>query len=378
MNFFDIKKLNDFLKKNKLKLSQDQLDQINYEIAEKIKIIKKSEKNKKRKEKLDEQEKKYNTNILSKEKKNLLPSWVKNELKDSKIIGNSKKVILTKSGKKYHIDNKLNDLSGNEWSYFLRSVINTRYPTSGDEAYAHHLRKIHPSPKPPQLMRDIIKFFTKENEIILDYFMGVGGTLLGASLCGRKAIGIDLSSKYISVYKKSSKELKLKEQTTIKGDCLEVLKNQKEINKILSGKKVSLIAIDPPYGDMMSREKTGEAVKKNLSTKATPFTSSKNDLGNMDWKNFLSKFIESIKLSANYLKNNGHIVIFIKDLQPKNKKTNLLHADIIEEVNKLENIHYTGMKIWADESINLYPYGYPFSFVSNQLHQYIMIFKKKL
>lgn len=303
---------------------------------------------------------------------------MKNELKDSKIIGNSKKVILTKSGKKYHIDNKLNDLSGNEWSYFLRSVINTRYPTSGDESYAHHLRKIHPSPKPPQLMRDIIKFFTKENEIILDYFMGVGGTLLGASLCGRKAIGIDLSSKYISVYKKSSKELKLKEQKTVKGDCLEVLKNQKEINKILSGEKVSLIAIDPPYGDMMSREKTGEAVKKNLSTKATPFTSSKNDLGNMDWKNFLSKFIESIKLSANYLKNNGHIVIFIKDLQPKNKKTNLLHADIIEEVNKIENIHYTGMKIWADESINLYPYGYPFSFVSNQLHQYIMIFKKKL
>ena len=32
----------------------------------------------------------------------------------------------------------------------------------------------------------------------------------------------------------------------------------------------------------------------------------------------------------------------------------------------------------TDESINLYPYGYPHSFVSNQLHQYIMIFRKKL
>ena len=82
-----------------------------------------------------------------------------------------KKVILTKNGQKFHLDNKLNDLAGNEWSYFLRSVINTRYPTKGEESYAHHIRKIHPSPKPPQLMRDIIKFFTKENEHILDYFM---------------------------------------------------------------------------------------------------------------------------------------------------------------------------------------------------------------
>ena len=37
----------------------------------------------------------------------------------------------------------------------------------------------------------IINFFTKENEYVLDYFMGVGGTLLGASLSNRNALGID-------------------------------------------------------------------------------------------------------------------------------------------------------------------------------------------
>ena len=44
----------------------------------------------------------------------------------------------------------------------------------------HHIRKIHPTPKPPQLMRDLIQFFTKEGELVFDTFMGVGGTLLGA------------------------------------------------------------------------------------------------------------------------------------------------------------------------------------------------------
>ena len=128
--------------------------------------------------------------VLSKDEIDALPSWVKKEIKDSVIIGNSGDVIQVPDGRKYHRKNKLNDLPGGQWTFFLNSVINTRFPTNGVEAYAHDIRKIHPSPKPPQLMRDIIEFFTKENELVLDYFMGVGGTLLGASLCNRNAIGI--------------------------------------------------------------------------------------------------------------------------------------------------------------------------------------------
>ena len=200
--------------------------------------MKKKEKNKKRKQQLDILEKKYDLKILSKDQIEKIPNWIKKQLKDCKVIGNSKKVILTKNGQKYHLDNKLNDLAGNEWNYFLRSVINTRYSTSGDEGFAHHIRKIHPSPKPPQLMRDIIKFFTKKNDHILDYFMGVGGTLLGASLSKRNALGIDLSSKYITAYKRASKELNLKEQKTIKGDCLEILREKKLIEEYLKKKTI--------------------------------------------------------------------------------------------------------------------------------------------
>ena len=43
---------------------------------------------------------------------------------------------------------------------------------------------------------------------------------------------------------------------------------------------------------------------------------------------------------------------------------------------EIPNIEYRGMKIWSDESINLYPYGYPYAFSMNQLHQYILIFRK--
>lgn len=314
---------------------------------------------------------------LSKEQIETLPNWVKDDIGNAYFLGESKNVIMVSNGKKYNILNKLNDLSGGEWTYFLNSVISTKYPTSGDDGYAHHIRKIHPSPKPPQLMRDIIKFFTKENELVFDFFAGTGGTLLGASLCNRKAVGIDLNQDYIDAYKQASKYLNLKEQEFICGDCLKILKDKKQINQIFDNNRASLILIDPPYGDMMARNKTGEAIKKGRNTSPTPFTNLETDLGNMDWNRFLICFKQSIVDGMEYLKKGGHIVVFIKDIQPSKKSTNLLHADIIHELNTINNVRYLGTKIWADLNVNLYPYGYPYTFVANQIHQYILIFRKE-
>ena len=314
---------------------------------------------------------------LTKEQIKSLPSWVKKDLKNSHLIGSSKKVIQTSDGKKYHLSNPLNSLSGGQWTFFLNSVINTRYPTSGEESYAHHIRKIHPSPKPPQLTRELIEFFTKEGELVFDYFMGVGGTLLGASLSGRKCIGIDLNKQFVESYKEANQYLNLEEQETFVGDSIEILKDKKKLSEIFGDRKASLILIDPPYGDMMAREKTGEAVKKKGDTSPTPYTNLKSDLGNMELQEFYKVFKESVKNSLSILKDKGHLIVFIKDLQPKEKELNLLHADLITSLNEIDDLYYLGTKIWADQGVNLYPYGYPYAYVSNQIHQYILIFKKK-
>jgi DNA modification methylase len=346
------------------------------EIDSKTKEQSKIKKNKKRIQANDDAKTHTSAeSFLTKEEISALPSWVRKEIKDSILIGNSGDVIKVPDGRKYHRKNKLNDLPGGQWTFFLNSVINTRFPTTGVEAYAHDLRKVHPSPKPPQLMRDIIEFFTKENEIVLDYFMGVGGTLIGASLCNRKAIGIDLNEKYIDVYKLANKALGLEEQVTVLGDSIKLLKDGNALKSQLRTKKASLILIDPPYGDMLAREKTGEAIKKKQDTSPTPFTNLASDLGNMEIEEFFPIFQESIKNSLQFLKPRGHIVVFMKDLQPSKSSPNLLHARVIEDLSAINGLRYLGMKIWADQGVNLYPYGYPFSYVANQIHQYIMIFR---
>lgn len=307
---------------------------------------------------------------------NQLPSWIRENINDARVYGSQNKGLILPDGRKYHLDNKLNDLTGREWTYFINSVFATRYSTNGKDSFAHHIRKTHPTPKPPQLMRDLILFFTKENEFVLDAFMGVGGTLLGAALCGRKAAGIDLNQQYIEAYRKAAAELNLSEYDAVCADSLQYLKDPLLVNQLTKGVPISLFLIDPPYANMMSKEKTGADISV-YGKNSTPFSELSSDLGNMDRSQFIEALKKSVELVLPYMKFRGYVVLFIKDLQPHKKFTNLLHAEVVESMNEIPNLNYKGLKIWADETTKLYPYGYPYSFVANQIHQYILVFRKE-
>jgi len=97
-----------------------------------------------------------------------------------------------------HPRNTLNELSGEEWLYFTKSVWTTAYPSE----LGHDLRRQHGANKPPRLMARLIEFFTTSGELVLDPFAGVGGTLLGAAIARapRRALGIELSAEWAAIY----------------------------------------------------------------------------------------------------------------------------------------------------------------------------------
>ena len=97
-----------------------------------------------------------------------------------------------------HPDNTLNELSGEEWLYFTKSVLTTAYPSE----LGHAARKAHGANKPPRLMARLIEFFSRTGELVLDPFAGVGGTLLGAAIARgpRRALGIELDPRWVAVY----------------------------------------------------------------------------------------------------------------------------------------------------------------------------------
>lgn len=275
---------------------------------------------------------------------------------------------------KFSTKNTLNDLTGSEWIHFLCSVEVTNFPTSGDNSYAHKLRKQHPSPKPPQLMKDIIKFFTKKDQWVLDPFAGVGGTLLGCSLSDRNGLGIELEKKYCDLYKEVCDELDIKKQIIKKGDSRNVEKIIKKLNVKNSPKKFDLILTDPPYANMMSKKRT---VSLKQGKSSTPFSENPNDIGNLELDKFLEELKEIIQNSLKLLNKKKYLVVFIKDMQPKKIHDNMLHADVVRKLSEIPNIQFKGYKIWFDHTQNLYPLGYPYAFVANQFHQFILIFRKE-
>lgn len=161
--------------------------------------------------------------------------------------------------------NRLNDLTGREWVYALRSVISTRYPTSGPEAFAHHLRRLHPSPKPPQLMAELVRFFTKTGGHVLDPFAGVGGTLLACSMEGRTAVGVDLSPIYADCYVQVCATLNLPVQPYLVADARRLAELPE-----LQRQPFDLILTDPPYAQMLAKERTGE--RKNAGRAILPLS----------------------------------------------------------------------------------------------------------
>ena len=98
----------------------------------------------------------------------------------------------------------------------------------------------------------------------------------------------------------------------------------------------------------------------------------------MSIDDFFAALKEIMSLCFDVLKNKGYMIVFCKDFQPQKGKPNLLHADIVYELCKIKGLDYKGMRIWHDQAMSLFPFGYPYSFVMNQLHQYILIFRKEV
>ncbi len=58
---------------------------------------------------------------------------------------------------------------------------------------------VHPNEKPIELLEELIKNSTNENDIVLDLFMGSGSTCVACKNTNRKYIGIELDKKYFDI-----------------------------------------------------------------------------------------------------------------------------------------------------------------------------------
>lgn len=265
----------------------------------------------------------------------------------------------TNNDKKINDKNITNDLTGAEWKYSTMSVIDKSFPID----FQHKLRSEHGGQKPPKLCEQLIKYFTKEGQKVLDPFAGVGGTLIGASISNRIAIGIDMNKRWKEIYEQVCDLEKIKKQKFLIGDSFSVLDDIDE--------EFDFILTDVPYWNMdkLSSNRNKKSVRK---TKLSKFND--NDLESLE--QWLSNMKNIINKSVNKLKQNGYMAIFIGDLY-RNKVFYPLSSHLLFKISEINELRLKSDIIWVDKSKTLHIFGYPFSYVPSIIHQHILIFKKE-
>jgi len=83
------------------------------------------------------------------------------------------------------------------------------YPTNVLHLATECNNKSHSAAFPEELPEWFIKLFTKENDVVLDPFMGSGTTILIANRMKRNAIGIDIVPEYYQMVKEQIKPLEV-------------------------------------------------------------------------------------------------------------------------------------------------------------------------
>ena len=95
---------------------------------------------------------------------------------------------------------------------FITKSDGKRYPKNLIK-FNRDKEKLHPTQKPVELGRYLIRTYSNEGDLILDNTCGVGSFLLSAILEKRRFIGIEISEKYCKIA--NERLSKLKEQKTL-------------------------------------------------------------------------------------------------------------------------------------------------------------------
>ncbi len=289
-----------------------------------------------------------------------------------------------------HPNNTLNELSGEEWLYFTKSLLTTAYPSE----LGHAQRKAHGANKPPRLMARLIEFFTKGGELVLDPFAGVGGTLLGAAIARRprRALGYEIEPRWAEVYRAVveaavTQDVELRDLGDADpggprgfdpsgcrlrvGDALELIGE-------LDDDSVDLIATDPPYNPQLKITMSGGVLAQEHANRRTDYamiTDDPADFANSaTYGEYLDRMTTLFGELARVLRPKRYALVIVRDAYQEGAYR-FVASDLAARAAG-HGFVPKGDLIWYQAGTRLRPYGYPHAFVPNIVHQHILVLRE--
>jgi DNA modification methylase len=293
-----------------------------------------------------------------------------------------------------HPSNELNELPGEEWLYFTKSLWTTAYPSE----LGHARRKVHGANKPPRLMAKLIEFFTRSGELVLDPFAGVGGTLLGAAIARgpRRAIGIELDPRWAQVYRETVAALVAEndgrgpvvtdlgpndpggERPFDPSGCELREGDARVLLRAIPDASVDFVATDPPYNVQLPMTMAGGRLAETHANRRTDYamiSALGGDLANLpDYAAFLDAMGEVLGEVHRVLRPGRYAALIVRDAYQDGRYV-FTASDLAARADAAGLVP-KGDIAWYQAGTRLRPYGYPRSFVPNIAHQHIVILRK--
>jgi excisionase family DNA binding protein len=275
--------------------------------------------------------------------------------------------------------NTLNDLNGSQWmpetkSFFYQKGLGAKNPNA-------QIERQHPAPFSYQDISHLIAFFTKKGMKVLDPFGGVGSTAKASELLGRECTSIELQKKWHELAIERL-EFEVGPGTSKKHHF--ILGDTRKIIKKMDDNYFDFIVTSPPYWSILNKKADHkvkqERIANNLATNYSE--DDPRDLANAgSYQEFLDILVNDVFMQCSrVLKPKKYMCLVVSDFRNKSDFISF-HSDLIQKMQNSKTpdgfrLKLAGVKILLQNHKTLLPYGYPFAYVENIHHQYVLIFRK--
>lgn len=265
--------------------------------------------------------------------------------------------------------NALNDLTSTEWlpetiSVWTQRGLGANHPDA-------QIERQHPAPFSFTDVSRLIRFFTKREQVVLDPFVGVGSTLKACAVEGRNGIGFELNPRYADLAKE---RLQLEVRDMFSGLVEQDIRtgDARVLAKELPENSVDFLVTSPPYWNILHKIDHKANQERRDHSLDTKYSDSQQDLGNLDdYDEFLNELAAIFGDCARALKPRKHMAVIVSDFRDKSRFV-MFHADLARALEKYK-LELRGLKVLYQRHKRIFPYGYPYAYVPNIHHQYILI-----
>ena len=255
--------------------------------------------------------------------------------------------------------------SPNSNSLFLFSSFKNWFilkpkPRSKDEI-------LHPAKYPEDLVRMYVDEFTQKGDTVFDPMSGTGTTQVESLNLGRHAFGIELSELFHGIANKRCDTIgtSLKHEIFF-GDARNI--------SIIDLPELDYVITSPPYWDMLNMKGAEVQAARKAKGLQTNYSENENDLGNLDnYQEFLDILVDIYEKTSDKLKSGVFFTIVVKNIKKKGNHYPLAF-DLTERLIEFLQLKHVGF--WCQDDLQIAPYGYKHTWVSNTFHHYCLTFQK--